>query len=302
METADGFTAQTDAQFTAPLSAPVDDLLERFREANGIKKKASIVEDLIALHGGEADGTQDDAPPAEVRHAFVSAVRDSPALLDREAIAKFLAQSVQPEDFDTLQWEATDHMIEFCEVLYGFRFPTEAITERVREHVRLLLRRALQQHEEQDELEEMFRLLRIAPTAPLMNDVELMRLRHVARAYEIHRIRRNRRWLYAYLAVQALLVLWIFPLLFINAENGQIQRQVEELADVKLGDEGYIAYTFTEGLYWSTITAGSIGYGDITPRTTTGRILASILGTMGVITIGVMAGLILQLITPRGLD
>jgi hypothetical protein len=76
----------------------------------------------------------------------------------------------------------------------------------------------------------------------------------------------------------------VFPYLFINAENGVIQRQVEELANVELGDEGYRLFSYADGLYWSVITAGSIGYGDITPYTTTGKIMAGLLGTMGVIT------------------
>jgi Ion channel len=67
---------------------------------------------------------------------------------------------------------------------------------------------------------------------------------------------------------------FVFPLLFINAD----------------------------GLYWSLITAGSIGYGDITPVTHIGTIIAATLGIMGVITIGVIAGLILNWITPRRLD
>jgi hypothetical protein len=99
--------------------------------------------------------------------------------------------------------------------------------------------------------------------------------------------------------LQVILVLFVFPYLFINAENGQLQRQVEQLADVELGDEGYQMIPYSEGVYWSVITAGSIGYGDVTPKTTTGRIIAGMLGTMGVVTVGILAGLVLDWITPR---
>jgi len=95
------------------------------------------------------------------------------------------------------------------------------------------------------------------------------------------------------------LVLVVFPYLFINAENGRLQNEVEELANVELGDEGYQLLTFSEGMYWAIITASSIGYGDVTPTTTTGRVIAGTLGTMGVITVGILAGLVLDWITPR---
>ena len=94
----------------------------------------------------------------------------------------------------------------------------------------------------------------------------------------------------------------VFPFLFINAENGALQRQVEKLADVEIGDEGYRLFTYTDGVYWAVITAASIGYGDITPMTTTGKFIAAILGTLGVVTVGVIAGLVLKWITPRALD
>jgi voltage-gated potassium channel len=71
---------------------------------------------------------------------------------------------------------------------------------------------------------------------------------------------------------------------------------------VELGDEGYRLFTYAEALYWTIITAASVGYGDITPLTNTGRIIAATLGVMGVVTIGVIAGLILRWITPRSID
>lgn len=135
-----------------------------------------------------------------------------------------------------------------------------------------------------------------------MDNVELRRLRYLARTYEMRRVWRNQRILYGYLALQALLVLVIFPYLFINAENGVLQPQVEKLTDVKIGDEGYRLFSYMDGLYWSIVTAASIGYGDITPVTTTGKLIAAVLGTMGVVTIGVIAGLVLKWVTPRTLD
>ena len=59
---------------------------------------------------------------------------------------------------------------------------------------------------------------------------------------------------------------------------------------------------FEEALYFSTVTYASIGYGDVVPVTGLGRALAAILGMFGVLTIGIVAGLVLQWISPRPVD
>ena len=148
----------------------------------------------------------------------------------------------------------------------------------------------------------MFELLRLAPTPLTASDPELWRLRHQAYLYETKRIRRRRQFLYGYLVLQVLLILVVFPLLFVNAENGNLQDRIEDATKVEPPEEERRTFTYLDGLYWSFITAGSIGYGDITPRTTVGRIIASVLGMSGVITVGVIAGLILNWITPRQLS
>ena len=56
---------------------------------------------------------------------------------------------------------------------------------------------------------------------------------------------------------------------------------------------------FRDSLYWSIITYTTIGYGDISPVTSVGKLLAAIHGIMGVLTTGVIAGLILNWLSPR---
>jgi hypothetical protein len=151
-----------------------------------------------------------------------------------------------------------------------------------------------------------------------MMDAELVRLRNRLHLYEAQRVRRKQRWLYGYLVLQALVVFLIFPLLFQNVENGRIQEEVEattgleivegqvqctqtdEETDCEVGPE-YQFFTFGDSLYWSVITYGSIGYGDISPITNIGRVLAGIHGLMGVLTTGIIAGLVLNWISPRSL-
>ncbi|HEX5690194.1 MAG TPA: potassium channel family protein, partial [Roseiflexaceae bacterium] len=83
--------------------------------------------------------------------------------------------------------------------------------------------------------------------------------------------------------------------------NGAIQDEAQKLG-VELPKEGRRFFSYGDGLYWSLITAASIGYGDITPQTTVGRVIAATLGILGVITIGVIAGLILNWISARSID
>lgn len=276
----------------------VADILRRFQNQEEGASTDELLDELLEIYAS----SEDEETAKAVRYAFLLMLIDNSNILDEEAYCNFLADEVQAEDFGKLTWQEPTDMISFCEKLYGFRFTNDRVMKRVRVYVQRMLVHALRRYEDKGDMEQLFILLRMAPTSPMMSDVELMRLRHRAYIYEMKRTRRNRRTLYGYLIVQAILVVLVFPFLFINAENGEIQRQVEAAADISLGDPGYRLITYSEGLYWAIITAASIGYGDITPLTTTGRMIAAILGTMGVVTVGVMAGLILDWITPRQID
>jgi hypothetical protein len=233
---------------------------------------------------------------------FVSTLKESPGLLAEKQIADFLVEHVEDDDFKALEWASADEALAYCTDLYSVRFRDEALAEKVQAGVRAILRQVLNRLDEKEEKEAVLQLLHAAPVHPTVKDVELQRLYFQAYTHELGRVRRNRRWLYIYLAIHVLLVLIVFPLLFINAENGAIQQEVEQLANVEVGDEGYRLISYADGLYWSIITATSIGYGDMTPLTTAGKIIAVTLGTMGVITVGIIAGLVLDLITPRRIE
>lgn len=263
----------------------------------GVVNRQAFLTDIIEQY--EQIDKTDTETGVSLRHTFLQTVKDEPHLLSHQAISDFLARVIEPEDVAELEWESPNHMQLFSESLYASQFNDKELAQQLNQHASVLLHRALHQYEQEGEMEKMFRLLRLAPSYLLRQDAELGRLHYRANAYEIRRVRRSRRILYGYLIVQVILVLFVFPYLFINAENGRLQRQVEQLADVNLGDDGYQLVSFSEGVYWSVITAGSIGYGDVTPTTTTGRIIAGTLGTMGVITVGILAGLVLDWMTPR---
>ena len=48
--------------------------------------------------------------------------------------------------------------------------------------------------------------------------------------------------------------------------------------------------TLQDGLWWSLVTATTVGYGDLAPKTTEGRILAIVLMLIGIGTIGMVTG------------
>jgi hypothetical protein len=297
-------TTQTPIQRQTSEQDPIPDQLESLLaagyKANTPTARGDVLTDLIELYGRN----DDDETAQEIRRCFLLILKEAPGLLNQTGFSTFLAEQVEPEDFLGLEWEAMDHMVRFFESLYSLPISDHDMAERVQDHLQSLLRHTLQQFEQRDEKEKMIKLMRLAPSHAVTADAELRRLRHRAYAYEMRRVRRNRRLLYIYLVIQAFFVLAIFPFLFINAENGRLQRQVEQLADVELGDDGYQPLNYSEAAYWSIITASSIGYGDITPTTTTGRIIAAILGTIGVITVGIFAGLVLDWLSPRriGID
>ena len=49
---------------------------------------------------------------------------------------------------------------------------------------------------------------------------------------------------------------------------------------------------FIDALWWSFVTASTVGYGDISPQTGLGRLIASILMLVGIGTIGMLTGTI----------
>jgi hypothetical protein len=274
-------------------------LVKRSYDQVTAEERKAILNELIELY--EVIVQQEELA-RQVRQSFLLALMNEPEVLTEATFSSFLAEYFKPEDLDGLQWQEPSQVISLCETLYGFQFPSEAQAEQVKAHVGNLLRHALQQFEQQGDFEKMFRLLHLTPTSSLIEEAELFRLHNRAYLYEMRRMQRNRHFLYGYLILYIILVILVFPFLFINAENGAIQDQIEHAAEVDIPEEKRQFFSYIDGLYWSLITASSIGYGDIAPVTQVGRGIAATLGVMGVITIGVVAGLILELITPRRLD
>lgn len=58
---------------------------------------------------------------------------------------------------------------------------------------------------------------------------------------------------------------------------------------VETGDPRSRVDTFAEALWWAVVTVTTVGYGDVTPVTTTGRVIAVFLMVTGIGTIGLLA-------------
>jgi hypothetical protein len=248
------------------------------------------------------------AAPAELRDAvrrvFLEQLVSLPQTPADPAISHFLAKWIEPSDMETLVLSEPEQVLDISERLYELPYEqrAEGDAERVRENIAALLLQSLSRFEAAGDFEKMIRLLQLSPVTIAAGDIGLRRIRNRAYIYEMRRVQRSRRSLYLYLGLQLLLVLFIFPILFVNVENGLIQSQLQDMTEMQIEAEPRQYLSYWDGLYWSLITAASIGYGDLTPQTVLGKSLAAILGVMGVITIGVIAGLILRVVTPRSLD
>lgn len=250
----------------------------------------------------------DDLNPADtktaqtIRKAFLLTLEYAPEIIREERFSQFLADHIESEDFAELEWETPEAVISYCELLYSVRFHSDSMAEYVHCLEEILLRYALQQYERRGLHEKMFRLLKLAPASPSMTDAELRRLKNRTYLYEMRRVDQNRRYLYIYLVFQIVLIGVVFPLLFIHAENEALQQYIRRSAQSIVQSQPQQSLSYLDGLYWAIVTAMSIGYGDITPITGLGKLLAGILGVLGVLTTSVIAGLILNWLSERSLD
>lgn len=58
-------------------------------------------------------------------------------------------------------------------------------------------------------------------------------------------------------------------------------------------------WKFTDGVYWTTVTLLTIGFGDIVPKTHAGRSLIIFYATAGIVSIGLVIGSIASLVLDR---
>ncbi len=295
-------TGEADAQSEAVEEAArrVAAIMERVRSPFPMTTRMELLAELIDLHEQLLEPRPRAAQEAEL--AFLLLLEDAPSILENSLFRKFIAEHIEPSDFFRIRWQGAEEVITVAEVLYGFRARSEIPADQVNLYVRELMRHALRQFERQGAHEQSFELLQRTPLPPPMLDDEMTRQRNRVYLFETRRAHGRRRVLRGYLMLELLLVLFVFPYLFVHYENGEFRETVEEVIGVDMPAEPLQrGLTYEDGMYWSIITSASIGYGDVTPQTRGGKMLAAIAGTMGVLTAGVIAGLVLNWITPRSL-
>lgn len=157
-------------------------------------------------------------------------------------------------------------------------------------HVRDLVKHAGLTFARQHRWGEVFRLLNSVQIPPNMMDADLFRLRSALVLYEQKRVSRVRRTLLIILLAVLAYIFGVSPSIFVTLENPARITSSMPFLD------------WSEGLYWSIMTSTTVGYGDIVPQTPYARMLALFNASIGVTLMGVIAGLILGLVTPRRID
>lgn len=184
---------------------------------------------------------------------------------------------LREENLAHIPWQSADEVASAAECFYG---TCEAGLEAEESHrrVRDLVRYAGLRFAEQQRWEELFSLFARVPVTADQMDADLFRLRNALLLYEQRRVVRMRRYLWLLLAGAACFVLLVSPPLFLAFENAGRATPL----------------SLFEAAYWSVITSMTVGYGEIVPHSTPGRVLAVVDGSLGMLLMGVVAGLILS--------
>lgn len=196
---------------------------------------------------------------------------------------------LREENLAHIPWQSPAEVASAAECFYGFCDSGMTVEESHR-RVRDLVKYAGQHFARQQRYEDVFQLLTRVPVPSTAMDAELFQLRNLVILYEQRRVRRFRRSLLGVLAFFLVYILLLSPLLFMGCEN-HYRRSHPDMQEVE----------FTEALYWSVVTATTLGYGDIVPHTTLGRFLAIFDSLFGMTLMGVIAGVILSYGGPRSL-
>ena len=202
-------------------------------------------------------------------------------------ICNWLASThLKGESLAGIPWESVSEVSTAAEAFYDL---TESglSSEEINVRVRDLVKYAGIGFAERNRWEDLFRLISNVHVAENTMDSDFFRLKNTVLLYEQRRVVRLRGIMRNFILGVLILVVFISPSLFMLFEN-----------EYRLAS-GYQKLTFFDALYWSIITAGTVGYGDIVPFTVTGRALAMFDSLLVIVLLGVVAGLILSYMTPR---
>jgi hypothetical protein len=200
----------------------------------------------------------------------------------------FVMHRLDLESVSHFPWESAESVIAAAECFLDFaeaRLPPEESHRRVQD----LVKHAALRFASERRLEEAFELLSSVRLHLDPSDPALFRLLNALLRHEHKRVARRRRRLLWLLATVLAYLFFISPTVFVRLENPHRVANAMGVLD------------WSEGLYWSIITSTTVGYGDIVPHTPYGRLFGLFNALLGVLLMGVVAGLILSTLSPRRL-
>ena len=215
-------------------------------------------------------------------------LRDKRKTLAHPSCSWLVMTHLREENLAHIPWQSTEEVASAAECFYGFcegGLTAEESHRRVRDLVKYAGLHFVRQYR----YEEAFQLLTRVPVPSSVMDADLFRLRNTLVLYEQRRVQRMRRSMTVLLLGVLAFILFCSPLLFLWCENPG-----REAA-------GAAPATLFDAVYWSFVTATTVGYGDLVPRTVPGRILAIFDSVLGMTVMGVIAGFILGAVTARQL-
>lgn len=195
---------------------------------------------------------------------------------------------LREENLAHIPWQSAAEVANAAECFYGL-CESGLTSDDSHRRVRDLVKHAGLRFADQQRWDELFHLLARVQLPAEMMDADLFRLRSLLVLYEQRRVRHTRKLLMTVIAAAVVFIVAMSPLLFIATENGYRAAH----AMTPLG--------FFDALYWSIITSMTVGYGEIVPHTAQARLLAVFDSMLGMTVMGVVAGLILSLVTERRL-
>jgi hypothetical protein len=209
------------------------------------------------------------------------------ATLAHPSCSWLVMSHLREENLSHILWDSAAEVATAAECFYSLCGTIESNESHRR--VRDLVKYAALHFIRQRQFEEAFQLFLRVPISGDFMDADIFRIRNTLVLWEQKRVARFRRALRLFMACSAVFILVISPTIFWLAEHDYPRGPSEHRV------------TFGESIYWSVITAMTVGYGDIVPHSTLGKILSLINSMLGITFMGVIAGLILAHITPRTL-
>lgn len=124
----------------------------------------------------------------------------------------------------------------------------------------------------------LFKIFRIAKLLRLFKLTKLMKLSKLARVFAL--LAKLNKSASRFLKTNGLIYMIIFATIII----------LLGALSIYITEKGVTVNTFNDAIWWSFVTATTVGYGDISPTTTIGRFVAAILMLVGIGTIGMLTG------------